>query len=110
VSRDADGHFVFDQQQLPFPGNQPRPVTVTANPPDFRAYWPGSATGSIVANQTSILDVDLVPVCTGVTISGSVVNAVTLQPIAGASIDVMGVDGAIVSSTLTDVSGGFCPA
>src|SRR5262249_17902452 len=105
VSSDADGRYTMDAQPLPYPGNQPAAISMTASAPFFAGYWPGSANGALIANQTSTVDIDLIKVCTGATISGSVQNAVTGLPIAGATVSVSSSQQFL--STATDASGAF---
>jgi uncharacterized protein YkwD/plastocyanin len=102
----SDGTYRIDRIPLPFPGNQPLPVTINASS-GTPNYWPGSGTGSVVANQTTTVDINLIQVCTGATIYGTVVNALTQQPISLASVAARGVDGVIVAGALTDATGAF---
>src|SRR5262249_32550180 len=105
VITDLDGHYLLDAQALPFPGTQPLAVAVTASPPLFSGYWPGTASGFLNADQTSTLDVDVIKVCTSATIVGTVVNAITGAPIAGATVSMSSPQQTF--STLTDASGAF---
>ena len=57
----------------------------------IRTYWPGSSAGNILANQNATVDIDLIRVCTGATIVGTVINAVSLQPIEHAAVYARGV-------------------
>jgi hypothetical protein len=103
---DFDGHYRIEHLAFPFPGDQPVPVTVSANPPFFVGYWPGSGSGSIPPNGTATVNLDLLKVCTGATVFGTVVNGVTLQPIEFASVSVRSPDGRLTSVS-TDDGGAF---
>ncbi len=64
-------------------------------------YWDGQLTSVIAAGQTNLVDLELLRVCTGATIVGSVVNALNQQPISGATVRTD------QRSTLTDANGNF---
>ncbi len=76
----GDGTYQSRPVGVPFPGDMPLPVRVYASVGDG-TYWPASSPGNILANQNATVDVDLIRVCTGATIVGTVINAATLQPI-----------------------------
>ena len=81
-STDGDGHYEVDLVQLGF-RNVPRdaPVGITAD-----GYWPSQTTANVVADEVTILDVELIPICEDATIAGTVVNAFTQEPIEGARV------------------------
>lgn len=64
-------------------------------------YWGGLLESTIAAGQTNLVDLELLRVCTGATIVGSVVNALNQQPISGATVRTD------QRSTLTDAKGNF---
>jgi carboxypeptidase family protein len=102
----SDGTYRINHIPLPFPGNQPLSVTVNAatGTPD---YWQASTSASVVANQIAPADINLIRVCTGATIFGTVVNALNHDPIPLASVEALGTDGNIVAAVLTDAGGNF---
>ncbi len=97
---DANGHFMSGPLQLQ-PGNQPATgYNFTAS---AAGYWNKRVFGITVrADETTIVDVDLLPVCEGATIVGTVINAATGLPIEGVKIDIPSVPDAF-----TDVDGNF---
>ena len=65
------------------PGNQPLTFNMRA---EKAGYWPQHESTIIRAEETSQVEIQLMEICEGATISGLVVNAFTLEPIEGAVI------------------------
>jgi len=102
-----DGTYQSRPVGVPFPGNVPLPITVSANPGDG-SYWPGQTSGNILANQNTTVDINLIRVCGGATIIGSVINAVTLAPIANATVAVVSaLTGNTIAYDFSDAAGRF---
>lgn len=97
VPTGADGAYQTVGMELNT-GNQPRQFIFQTNAP---GYWPNISQATIRADQTTTADVDLIKFCQGATITGKVVNAVSLVPIEGATILAGG------KSTTTDKDGMF---
>jgi alpha-tubulin suppressor-like RCC1 family protein len=93
----ADGKYQTGMLEL-WEGNQPRQFIFPTTAP---GYWPKSSEATISADQTTTVDVELIKICQGATIVGNVVNAVSLQPIEGATVSAGG------KSTATDKDGFF---
>jgi alpha-tubulin suppressor-like RCC1 family protein/uncharacterized protein YkwD/plastocyanin/thiol-disulfide isomerase/thioredoxin/uncharacterized membrane protein YphA (DoxX/SURF4 family) len=81
-----DGKYQTPMLSLDYP-NQPRQLTLRTT---ASGYWPKISAATISADQTTTVDVELIPICQGATIVGKVVNAVTLQPIEGATVSADG--------------------
>ncbi len=79
---DADGRYAIDGVSLDY-RNAPRDARVDAR---ATGYWPTFASVGVRADQTSTHDFDLLPICTDASISGTVVNAETQEPIEGAVV------------------------
>jgi uncharacterized repeat protein (TIGR01451 family) len=94
-----DGLFVCEPFTLPQGhSNSLESLQVTAP-----GYWSIYFNTTIVANQTNSVDIELLRVCTGATIAGTVVNALNQQPIAGANVEVNNP----YQRVLTDTNGNF---
>jgi alpha-tubulin suppressor-like RCC1 family protein/uncharacterized protein YkwD/thiol-disulfide isomerase/thioredoxin/plastocyanin/uncharacterized membrane protein YphA (DoxX/SURF4 family) len=91
----SDGKYQTPPLELS-PNNQPRYFIFQTT---ATGYWPKVSEATIIADQTTTVDVELIPICQGATILGKVVNAVTLQPIEGATVS------AGNKSTATDKNG-----
>ena len=94
---DADGRYSVDMVQLGF-RNAPQDVFVGVT---ATGYWPVNTTVGVRADETSTLDFELLPVCQDATISGTVVNAETQEPIEGAFVTGAGF------GVLTDANGQY---
>ncbi len=97
VLSDPDGRYEVDHIQLQY-RNQSWSPEVRASAP---GYWPVQVPVEVRADRTSPFDFELLPICQNATISGRVVNAVTLEPIEGA--DVFGIG----FGTKTDANGQY---
>ncbi|HET7721227.1 MAG TPA: carboxypeptidase regulatory-like domain-containing protein, partial [Acidimicrobiales bacterium] len=82
TTTDAAGHFLISGLELP-QGVNSQPYWLNAS---RSGYWFASTPFTLVADTTVTVDVDLLDVCDGATIVGSVVNALTLAPIPGAYV------------------------
>ncbi len=89
-------------------GNTPRPYSFTAS---ADGYWDNDYyQATVSADQTTTIDIDMIPVCQGATIVGSVINAANQEPIEGASIVATawyGGDWDVNPWALTDQDGNF---
>jgi uncharacterized repeat protein (TIGR01451 family) len=83
---DANGHYFSGPLPLGYP-NGPTYVQMSASPP---GYYEGSTNTTITLGVTNVVNLDLIKVCTGATIIGTVVNAQTQQPITNATLYVTG--------------------
>jgi hypothetical protein len=94
---DDNGRYDTGQRPLDYP-NAPTDISCTfvAN-----GYWDQATTATIRADETTQQDVDLLPICQGATISGKVVDAITQNPIEGATV------GGGVASATTDANGDY---
>jgi hypothetical protein len=90
---DTQGRYDVGKLQLGF-RNEPRNVPLEARAP---GYWSQQATVEVHADEATTQDFALLPICEDATISGTVVNAVSQQPIEGAS----------VNGVLTDADGNY---
>jgi uncharacterized repeat protein (TIGR01451 family) len=82
---DDDGRYVLEGVPLNA-GDAPTSVTVRARP-DARLYWERDVTAAVSPSPpATTVDVALVPVCTGATVRGRVINASTGLPLAGATV------------------------
>ena len=71
-------------------------------------YWNGRGSTVIHADETETVDVDLIPVCQGATIIGTVFDASTLLPLEGASVNAFaGAAPGGNATDKTDVNGNF---
>ena len=101
ASTDANGHYA----SAPLPlsnGNLPRVegFSVSAS-----GYWTAYTNTTITQGKTNVVDVNLIKVCTGATIVGNVVDALTQKPITNATIRVTGSGGPEFG--LSDTNGNF---
>jgi uncharacterized repeat protein (TIGR01451 family) len=95
----ANGQYSSGPLQLS-PGNAPTYESFYAQK---TGYWTTSTNTTITNNVTNIVNIQLIKVCTGATVVGNVVNALTQQPITNATVTVSG----IYLSTQTDTNGNF---
>jgi uncharacterized repeat protein (TIGR01451 family) len=80
----ANGQFASGPLQLTT-GNAPTYVSFYA---EETGYWTSYTNTTITNGVTNIVNIELIQVCTGATIVGNVVNALTQQPITNATITV----------------------
>jgi hypothetical protein len=78
--------------------NAPRDVEVRAS---ADGYWPKGVMTGLRADETTTQDFELLPICRGATITGTVLNAATGEPIERASITGGGAE------AFTDASGEY---
>ena len=97
---DANGHYASAPLPLS-PGNLPASGSVSVS---ARGYWPSSINTTITPGNTNVADINLIQVCSGATIVGTVVDALTQKPITNATV--VAYDWA-VNSTYTDTHGNF---
>ncbi len=84
ITTDSQGHYFSGPVRLN-PGNPPTPVNVYAGP---IGYYPLELSTTVTNGMTNLLNLDLIKVCSGATIVGNVVDAVSQQPITNATISV----------------------
>lgn len=97
---DIAGRFESGPMEL-HPGNEPVRVEFLF----YRSgYWGKGQSAIVSADQTNVVDLTLLKVCTG-NVFGTIVNALTQEPIAGATIRAMSEYGE--KSAATDSSGRF---
>ena len=94
---DSEGKYQTEMLELSA-GNQPRTYILGAT---ASGYWPKYSAATISADQTTTADMELIKICQGATIVGRVMNAVSLQPIEGATVTAGG------NSSSTDKNGRF---
>ena len=99
VFADANGHYRFDGISLST-DNQPRLIDVQSF---ANGYWNDFAETTLHDGVVTRADITMVKQCSGATVRGRVLNAVTHDPIAGAKV----VELSFNTSTLTDTSGRF---
>jgi Domain of unknown function (DUF5979) len=80
---DGQGRYALENLQLGY-RNAPRDVPVSTS---AQGYWPKQSTIGISAGQLTVQDLELMPICEDATISGTVVNALSQEPIEGASVN-----------------------
>ena len=97
---DANGHYASGLLPL----NSPNVPTAEGISVSATGYWPSSTNTTITQGATNVVDVNLLKVCTGATIVGNVVDALTQKPITNALVSVTG---AISRSDMTDTNGNF---
>ncbi|HXP61229.1 MAG TPA: carboxypeptidase regulatory-like domain-containing protein, partial [Dongiaceae bacterium] len=97
---DANGHYASGLLPL----NNPNVPTYEGFSVSATGYWPSSTNTTITQGATNVVDVDLLKVCTGATIVGNVVDALTQKPITNALVSVTG---AVSRSDMTDTNGNF---
>jgi uncharacterized repeat protein (TIGR01451 family) len=83
-------------------GNAPTYESITA---EATGYWTAYTNTTITNGITNIVNIDLIQVCTGATIVGNVVNALTQAPITNATITTY--SGQYYLSVMTDSNGNF---
>ena len=67
-------------------------------------YWPTATNTTITQGNTNVLDINLLKICSGATIVGNVVDALTQKPITNATV---AVSASVYLSTMTDTNGDF---
>ncbi len=82
--------------------NAPAPVEVSIQNGD--GYWGSDGSGTVTANGTTTINLQVLPACSPASINGVVVNATTGAPIDGATVDVFG---ASADDTVQTDSNGF---
>jgi uncharacterized repeat protein (TIGR01451 family) len=97
---DPNGHY----------GSGPLPLS-SGNVPTYEylsfssnGYWTTYSNTSITLGATNVIDVNLLKVCTGATIVGNIVDALTQKPITNASVSV---SGTVYRYAATDTNGNF---
>lgn len=91
---DKEGRYVFDDLELLEP-NQVSDYDMYAEKQDpdtgHYVYWPGRIDDiTVEPGETTVQDIELLPVCEGGTIRGTVVDASTLDPLEDVTIQVSG--------------------
>jgi uncharacterized repeat protein (TIGR01451 family) len=97
---DANGHYLSSALQL----NQGNVPTVEYFNGSRTGYYTFSTNTTIAAGQTNVVDFDLLKVCAGATIIGTVVDATTQKPISNATVYV---SYPTYETVYTDGSGNF---
>jgi uncharacterized repeat protein (TIGR01451 family) len=98
---DTNGHYASGRLQLSS-GNVPTVESIYAS---ASGYWTTPYTNTtITQGHTNIVDIDMIKVCSGATIVGNVVDALTQKPITNATVSV---SGQIYESDMTDTNGNF---
>jgi hypothetical protein len=84
TTTDALGHYSQTHLLL---GDQNAPTNVDV-PVSFAkvGYWPASRVVTLSADTPATADLELLPICSGATVSGTVVDATTQLPIEGAQV------------------------
>jgi len=95
----ADGRYASGPIQLN-PGNTPAYVGISAQE---TGYWTTYTNTTVTNGITNIVNIEIIEVCTGATIVGNVVDAVTQQPITNATINVS----TQYEAVMTDTNGDF---
>ena len=108
IVTDADGFASKDGLSL-LPGNAPRSYGLEV---DHNAYWPTDTTVLVSAGETTQIEVELLPVCEGATVVGSVSNAANGEPLEEVQITLRGGAGGFngsqgVFGTKTDADGNY---
>jgi uncharacterized repeat protein (TIGR01451 family) len=94
---DSAGHYMSPPLPLFYP-NAPTLETISVT---TSGYYPGNATTTVSLGVTNVADLGLIKICTGATIAGNVVNALTQQPITNANVN------AANAGAHTDANGNF---
>src|ERR1039458_9859091 len=98
---DTNGHYASGLLQLSS-GNVPTYESFYAS---ASGYWTTPYTNTtITQGNTNIVDINMVKVCSGATIVGNVVDALTQKPITNATVTV---SGQVYRSDMTDTNGNF---
>jgi len=95
----ADGHYASTPISLNF-DNAPTYYNFFASE---TGYWTTYTNTTLTNNLTNVVNIELIKVCTGATIIGNVVNALTQQPITNATITLSGQ----YQAAMTDTNGNF---
>jgi hypothetical protein len=82
VQSDANGNYISPKLEVGF-RNEPLEIAVGAG---AAGYWPREERVVLRPDQQSELDFELIPICDGATVRGTVVDAVTHDPIANAQV------------------------
>ena len=96
----ADGHYISNPIQLES-GNLPTPYGYSAYE---TGYYTTYTNTTLTNGVTNVVNIELIQVCTGATIVGNVVNALTEQPITNATITIYSSQ---YLQTMTDTNGNF---
>ena len=98
---DTNGHYASGLLQLNS-GNVP---TVKSFYASASGYWTTPYTNTtITQGNTNLVDINMIKVCSGATIVGNVVDALTQKPITNATVSV---SGQVYRSNMTDTNGNF---
>jgi uncharacterized repeat protein (TIGR01451 family) len=96
----ADGHYMSS----PIPLNSGNVPTYYSFYASETGYYTTSTNTTITNNITNVVNIELIQVCTGATIAGNVVNAITQKPVTNATITVSGSE---YQEVMTDSNGNF---
>ncbi len=96
----ADGHYISSPIALES-GNLPTPYGYSASE---IGYYTTYTNTTLTNGVTNVVNIELIQVCTGATIVGNVVNALTEQPITNATISIYASQ---YLQTMTDTNGNF---
>jgi uncharacterized repeat protein (TIGR01451 family) len=98
---DTNGHYASGLLQLNS-GNAP---TIKSFYASAGGYWTTPYTNTtITQGHTNLVDINMIKVCSGATIVGNVIDALTQKPITNATVSV---SGQIYESDMTDTNGNF---
>ncbi len=100
VYTDAKGYYASGLLPL-FIGNAPTSEAILVQ---ADGYWSITTNTTITQGNTNVVDVNLIKVCTGATIVGNVVDALTQKPITNA---ILSVYSTVSRSAMTDTKGSF---
>jgi uncharacterized repeat protein (TIGR01451 family) len=99
---DTNGHYASGLLQLSS-GNVPTYESFYAS---ASGYWTTPYTNTtITQGHTNLVDISMIKVCSGATIVGNVVDALTQKPITNATVSVSGYN--VNRSDMTDTNGSF---
>jgi len=96
----SNGYYASNPLQLT-PGNLPTEEYINVS---AIGYWGTSTNTTVTDGNTNVVDISLLKVCTGATILGNVVDAITQKPITNASVQI---SGSQYYYTTTDTNGAF---
>ncbi len=105
---DDEGRYQLDDVQIAF-RNQPASVFIRAGAQSFppsvpSTHWPTIDSVEVSVDGDHVLDLEMLRICARSSISGVVLNAATLEPLAGATIST---NTGFSTSTRTDADGRY---